>query len=186
MVEIRRKALENIQSPQSQQKRYYDAKHCKDIAWYDVGSLVLLMNSKTYSKKGWKLHPNWTGPYVHVIQEVLPKGVYCLRDPNNPSKVLAHKVNHSRLKLYFQQNHSLSTSSIQETSSAPVPQCYQISSTTVQLPSTSLQAISSSMWSIGSTPTLPSTSSACSSFLTTQKEVQDVYIMYYYHLYPWS
>ena len=100
MVEIWRKALENIKSAQSQQKRYYDAKHCKDIAPYDFGSVVLLVNSKNHSKKGWKLHPNWTRPYV--IKEVLPKNVYYLRDPNNPSKVLAQKVNHSRLKLYFQ------------------------------------------------------------------------------------
>ena len=64
MIEIRKKALQNIEAAQERQKKYYDTKHCKDKAQYKVGSLVLLFNSKKHSKKGLKLEPNWTGPYV--------------------------------------------------------------------------------------------------------------------------
>ena len=160
LVRIRKKALKNIKSAQSRQKKYYDAKHCKDIVRYTVGSLVLLMNSKKHSKKGMKLAPNWTGPYV--IHEVLPKGTYRLRDQGNPSKVLSQKVNTSRLKQFFQRS--------------------------PQLPSTSATACDSSS-RVPSTLTtglcLPSTSSANSSFtavntltsnfmtLSDQKEVSD-------------
>lgn len=102
MVNLRRKALKNIKAAQDRQKKYYDAKHCKDIIRYKVGSLVLLQNSKKLSKKGMKLAPNWTGPYE--IHEVLPKGTYRLREQGNPSKVLSQKVNTSRLKQYFQRS----------------------------------------------------------------------------------
>ena len=36
MVDIRKKALANIDIAQQQQKIYYDAKHCKDKEKYDV------------------------------------------------------------------------------------------------------------------------------------------------------
>ena len=49
MIEVRRKALENIQCAQERQKRYYDAKHCKDKEQYKVGAEVLLLNSKKLS-----------------------------------------------------------------------------------------------------------------------------------------
>ena len=41
MIEVRKKALENIQSAQERQKKYYDAKHCKDKEQYEVGAPVL-------------------------------------------------------------------------------------------------------------------------------------------------
>ena len=48
MIRIRKEALENIAKAQARQKKYYDAKHCKDKAQDKVGSLVLLLNSKKY------------------------------------------------------------------------------------------------------------------------------------------
>ena len=52
MIEIRQKSLMNIKVAQERQKRYYDAKHCKDKVQYKVGSLVLLFNRRKHSKKG--------------------------------------------------------------------------------------------------------------------------------------
>ena len=98
MVDVRRKALENIQSAQERQKKYYDAKHCKDKEQYKVGAAVLLLNSKKLSRKDSKLEQNWIGPYH--IHEVLSKGTYRLCNPEN-GNVLAQKVNMTRLKLYY-------------------------------------------------------------------------------------
>ena len=42
MIDIRKKALENIEEAKTRQKRYYDAKHSKDKSCYKVGALVLL------------------------------------------------------------------------------------------------------------------------------------------------
>eukprot|EP00731_Ephydatia_muelleri_P022827 Em0015g410a len=78
MVDVRKKALEKIMKAQGRQKVYYDQVHCKDREKYKVGTLVLLKNSKKHSKKGSKMEPNWTGPYL--IHEVLSKAV--LEDPN--------------------------------------------------------------------------------------------------------
>lgn len=97
MIEVRKKALENIQSAQERQKKYYDAKHCKDKEQYKVGASVLMLNSKKLSRKGSKLEPNWIGPYS--IHEVLPKGTYRLCNPET-GKVLAQKINMTRLKLW--------------------------------------------------------------------------------------
>ena len=99
MIEVRRKALCNIEHAQEKQKYYYDKKHCKDKALYKVGSSVLVRNSKKVSRKGSKLEQNWLGPYV--IHEVLSKGTFLLRNSNNHSKVLAQKYNMARLKLYY-------------------------------------------------------------------------------------
>ena len=98
MVDVRRKALENIQSAQERQKKYYDTKHCKDKEQYKVGAAVLLLNSKKLSRRGSKLEQNWMGPYH--IHEVLPKGTYRLCNPEN-GNVLAQKINMTRLKLYY-------------------------------------------------------------------------------------
>ena len=43
MNEIRRKALENIQSAQERQKKYYDAQNCKDNEHYKAGTPLLLL-----------------------------------------------------------------------------------------------------------------------------------------------
>ena len=104
MIAIRKRALGNIQNAQGRQKKYYDAKHCKDKEMYKVGTLVLLKNSKKLSRKGSKLEPNWTGPYR--INEVLKKGTFRLCSANNTSNVLSSTYNMARLKLYFLSEHS--------------------------------------------------------------------------------
>eukprot|EP00731_Ephydatia_muelleri_P018169 Em0011g209a len=103
MVDVRKKALENIMKAQGRQKVYYDQVHCKDgREKYKVGTLVLLKNSKKLSKKGSKMEPNWTGPYL--IHEVLSKGTYRLSKPNPPFQVLAQKYNMTRLKIFYQKD----------------------------------------------------------------------------------
>ena len=39
MIEIRKKALENIGIAQDKQKKYYDAKHCKDKEKFEVSTI---------------------------------------------------------------------------------------------------------------------------------------------------
>ena len=85
MVDVRKKALENIMKAKGTQKVYYDQVHCKDREKYKVGTLVLIKNSTKLSKKGSKMEPNWTGPYL--IHEVLSKGTYRLSKPNSPFQV---------------------------------------------------------------------------------------------------
>ena len=68
---------------------------------YKDGTLVLPKNSKKLLKKGSKMAPNWTGPFL--IHEVLPKGTYRLSYPNPPFKVLAQKYNMTRLKIFNQK-----------------------------------------------------------------------------------
>eukprot|EP00731_Ephydatia_muelleri_P022317 Em0014g908a len=102
MVDVLKKALENIEKAQGRQKVYYDQIHCKDRELYEVGTLVLLKNSKKLTKKGSKMEPNWTGPYL--IHEVLSKGTYRLSHPNPPFKVLAQKYNMTRLKIFYQRD----------------------------------------------------------------------------------
>ena len=56
MVDVRKKALENIRKAQGRQKVYYDRIYCKDRELYEVGTLVLLKNGKKLTKKG----PRWS------------------------------------------------------------------------------------------------------------------------------
>ena len=98
MVDVRKKALENIMKAQGRQKVYYNQVHREN---YKVGTLVLLKNSKKLSKKGSKMEPNWIGPYL--IHEVLSKGTYRLSKPNPPFQVLAQKYNMTRLKIFYQK-----------------------------------------------------------------------------------
>lgn len=103
MVDIRKKALDNIGIAQQQQKYYYDAKHCKDKEKYEVGTLVLLKNSKKLSRKGSKMEQNWTGPYR--IHEVTGKNTFrlsCCR--GSEEKILKTLVNITRLKLYHERS----------------------------------------------------------------------------------
>ena len=99
MILLRKNALENVRHAQEKQKLYYDKKHGKDKKKYTVGALVLVRNSGKRLRKGSKLELNWSAPYV--IHEDLQKGTYHLRDPDNPSKVLAQKYM-ARLKLYYE------------------------------------------------------------------------------------
>ncbi|KAL5503548.1 hypothetical protein EMCRGX_G010513 [Ephydatia muelleri] len=61
----------------------------------------MAVNSKKLSKKGSKMEPNWTGPYL--IHEVLSKGTYRLSKPNPSFQVLAQKYNMTRLKIFYQK-----------------------------------------------------------------------------------
>ena len=87
MIDIRKKALENIEVAQTRQKRYYDAKHSKDKSCYKVGALVLVKNARKLTRKGSKLEPNWTGPYQ--IAEVVGRGTFRLCHQDDNSKVLS-------------------------------------------------------------------------------------------------
>ena len=80
--------------------------HCKDREKYKAGTLVLIKNSKKLSKKGSKMEPNWTGPYIH---EVLSKGTYRLSKPNPPFKVQARKYNMTRLKIVTWAHHAINS-----------------------------------------------------------------------------
>ena len=99
IIVLRKKALENIRHAQEKQTR--NKEHCKDKQKYTGGTFVLVRNSNKLLRKGLKLEPDWSGPYV--IHEDLRKGTYRLHDPGNPSKVLAQKYNMARLKLYYQR-----------------------------------------------------------------------------------
>jgi transposase InsO family protein len=100
MIEIRKRALLNIEVAQERQKKYYNSKHSKDQPKFKVGALVLLKNSRKLSRKGSKLEPNWTGPYK--IHEVMGKGTFRLSNQKN--KVLATLYNMTRLKLYHERS----------------------------------------------------------------------------------
>ncbi len=63
MIDIRRKALENIKVAQERQNLQYDAKHSQDKANYKVGTLVLVKNSRKLSRRGGKMGHNWLAPY---------------------------------------------------------------------------------------------------------------------------
>ncbi len=71
MIDVRKKALININLAQARQKKNYDA---KDIKKYKVGTLVLLRNSKKLSRNGSKMEQNWLGPYR--ILEIGKKNTY--------------------------------------------------------------------------------------------------------------
>eukprot|EP00731_Ephydatia_muelleri_P025084 Em0017g167a len=64
--------------------------------------LVNIKNSKKLSKKGSKMEPNWTSPYL--IHEVLSKGTYRLSKSNPPFKVQAQKYDMTRLKIFYQKD----------------------------------------------------------------------------------
>ena len=100
MIDVRKKALNNIKLAQARQKKNYDAKHCKDKEKYTVGTLVLLRNSKKLSRKGSKMEQNWLGPYR--ILENVKKNTYRLCNRNDSKKVLRTLVNMSRLKIYHE------------------------------------------------------------------------------------
>ena len=98
MVGVRKKALENIANAQKRQKQQYDAKHSRGKEKYKVGALVLIKNSKKFSRKGSKMEPNWLGPYR--IHKVLDKGPFQICKTSN-NKFLTQVYNMTRLKLYY-------------------------------------------------------------------------------------
>ena len=98
MIDVRKKALENIDKAQTRQKIYYDAKHSKDKSRCKVGALVLIKNARMLTCKGYKLEPNWTGPYQ--IAEVVGRGTFRLCHQDDNTKLLSTLYNMTRLKIY--------------------------------------------------------------------------------------
>ena len=105
MIDIRKKALENIEEAQTRQKRYYDAKHSKDKSCYKVGALVLVKNARKLTRKGSKLEPNWTGPYQ--IAEVVGRGTFRLCHQDDNTKLLSTLYNMTRLKIYHKREYDV-------------------------------------------------------------------------------
>ena len=98
----------NIKTAQKKQKAYYDKRHRSEK--YQLGDLVLVKNMKNLSRKGGKSDVRWTGPYsIIVIHE---KGLYSLQNCNG--KMLAKKINGSRLKLYHEHKGNCSNVSSQQ------------------------------------------------------------------------
>lgn len=102
LIELRKKALENVNSAKGKMKRRADAKHNDFTSDFTAGSLVLVLNSKKLSRKGGKMEPLWHGP--HRIHEDLGKGCIKLCLVDDCSKILAQKYNVQRLKLYHLQS----------------------------------------------------------------------------------
>ena len=91
MVDVRKKALENIEKAQGRQKVYYDQIHCKDRELYEVGTLVLLKNSKKLiRKKG----PRWS----LIGQDPTLFMKYCLK-----VHIVSPTPNMTRLKIFYQR-----------------------------------------------------------------------------------
>ena len=71
---------------------------------------MLVKNMRNISRKGGKSYVRWTGPYsIIVIHE---KGLYSLQNCNG--KMLAKKINGSRLKLYHKRKGNCSNVSSQQ------------------------------------------------------------------------
>ena len=66
-----------MQKAQERQKKSYNAKHQKGS--FEIGQLVLVRNMKKLSKKGDKMAPNWTGPYI--VAECVGSNNYRLENP---------------------------------------------------------------------------------------------------------
>lgn len=119
---------DNIRDAQARYKKDYDKKRCqaevtvdshspcKVILYFtlpqemNVGSSVLLRNSKRDTKKGDKMQPKWLGPYVIVSS--LGKGVYQIKNQST-DLVLKKAVHSARLKQYFTQEHTSLPQAIQ-------------------------------------------------------------------------
>ena len=68
-----------------------------------VGSTVLLRNSKRDTKKGDKMQPKWMGPYIIVAS--LGKSLYRIKNKSS-DLVLKNAVHSARLKRYFPPDHT--------------------------------------------------------------------------------
>jgi len=90
----RKTAQENITAAQSKQKNRYDLKHAPPT--YKVGDKVLKYYRRRDTRKGDKLKPRYTGPYVICDVGLLGRGVYRLKDGD---KVLTQAANATNLKL---------------------------------------------------------------------------------------
>ena len=65
---------------------------------------TVVLKNKRESRKGDKMSPWWLGPYL--IDEALGKGVYRISNQKT-GKGLKKCVNQCRLKLYYEQKHTM-------------------------------------------------------------------------------
>jgi hypothetical protein len=95
-ADIRTEAKGNIEAAQAKQKERYDIKHRGEM--YKLGDVVMKYNRRKDTWMGGKLNPTYTGPYV--IEEVIGRGCYRLRDGE---RVMKQTVNAVNLKVYVSQ-----------------------------------------------------------------------------------
>ena len=93
--QVKVQAVKNIDKAQGRQKKSQDAKH--QPLTFKEGDTVFLRNLRNQARKGGKLERAWSGPYT--ISEVLPKGLYNLR--NEDGIELKTSFDSSRLKIYY-------------------------------------------------------------------------------------
>lgn len=93
LVGTRELAKENIKEAQATMKKRYDLKRAPPT--YQVGDKVLKYNRRRETRMGDKLQVRYSGPYI--IERVLGKGVYQLRDGE---KVLKTATNACNLKAF--------------------------------------------------------------------------------------
>jgi hypothetical protein len=116
MKDTREAAKKNIQTAQARMKDQYDIKHRGEQ--YKVGDRVLKYNRRRDSRMGGKLDTPFSGPYI--VEEVMGKGCYRLREEGNDGKLLKQVVNAINLKVYHDQR-SPSTSPTKSQKSPRTP-----------------------------------------------------------------
>ena len=92
MSECHQIARENIQEAQIRQKKYYDSNFV--VKSYNVGDVVLKIDSATKIGKSSKLKAPWKGSYIVV--EVKSPILYKIADRKNAESI----VHHDRIKIY--------------------------------------------------------------------------------------
>ena len=92
MSECHQIARENIQEAQIRQKKYYDSNLVAKS--YNVGDVVLKIDSATKIGQSSKLKAPWKGPYIVV--EVKSPILYKIADRKNVESI----VHHDRIKIY--------------------------------------------------------------------------------------
>ena len=75
VTDLLKSVKDNIETAQSKQKKYYDAKHGAGLS-FKLNALVPRKDFRRPKRKGGKLDPRWLGPYR--ISGVLGKGLYSL------------------------------------------------------------------------------------------------------------
>ncbi len=95
LTQAKKKAIENIEKSQSNQKKYHDRK-IKRKSDLNIGDKVLLYDAAKAKQWNGKLEEKWKGPYY--IHEKLLNGSYKLKDfKGNIMKIL---INGEILKRY--------------------------------------------------------------------------------------
>ena len=99
----------NIKKAQEKQAQYFNARHQGKVV--QIGTLVLVYNSKDAVRMEKSLRNPWSGPYRVV--EVYPNGNLRLMNPKT-NKILANKVPANRVQLYVQRKTYLPSTRITE------------------------------------------------------------------------